>query len=295
MHAAVEQPEAEGAAAEAAEARNRELRGLLARRPGLLEDALRQECVAALGRTLAFSQLSDDELCLLSRLCERVTFLAGDEIVRPGDPVQAAFVISSGHVQRPGKDLSEVMVDLEAANPEFCPTIGILSLHRRMAVPRQHSRCAVCISDVVAFRIDAEQYQRLLISHPQLAVGVVESLSHHISEWDAVPRTALLSQQARPAPPAATAAAAALEAGYRYLLDAMRARKVQPYAAEHSASPPTAAPGVSRAAALASCEAFPRDIRAPRERACTRRNCIRLCFPRVRRHGAWRRASSPTL
>eukprot|EP01065_Artemidia_motanka_P030204 TRINITY_DN36216_c0_g1_i1.p1 TRINITY_DN36216_c0_g1~~TRINITY_DN36216_c0_g1_i1.p1 ORF type:complete len:456 (+),score=131.53 TRINITY_DN36216_c0_g1_i1:59-1426(+) len=196
---------------------NTALKALLEGSPGLLSTVLQSECTDTLRRTLAFSRVCESGLRQIASVCERKVFAEGDHIVHAGDTLDAAYVIVTGQVRRREEDLSEVALTLETATAGLRLSIGTLSLHSADPLQTQYPRDAVCSTAVVAYRIDAAKYRDLLRQHPALAIGVIESVSTHINKSDAIPRTALLAQQARPVPTAVTALAAVLEAGYRLM------------------------------------------------------------------------------
>lgn len=128
---------------------------------------------AALRKVPLFRGVDDQKLRLLAFMSERVVFERGENIVVEGDFGDTAYIILSGTADVViGSGGGEQLVATVNEN-DFVGEIAIL-----IDVPRTASVRAT--TDVVALAISKEQFFKLLINFPDMAVEVMRALAHRL-------------------------------------------------------------------------------------------------------------------
>jgi CRP/FNR family cyclic AMP-dependent transcriptional regulator len=147
------------------------------------EMSLKQE-FELLRRVPFFAEIEPSKLKLLAFVSERVGFDAGKNLMRQGDPADAAYLIIDGHadviLETPA---GPVIVATFGAN-EIVGEMGILGNVPRAATVRAKDR-------VIALRISKEPFMRMVREFPNMAVSIMQELAHRVESTNNQLRTAL--------------------------------------------------------------------------------------------------------
>ena len=120
-----------------------------------------------------FSQIDPSKLKLLAFTSERVTYSAGQDLFKQGDPGDAAYVIIDGEadiiVNTPGGEL----VVAKMKKNDFVGDIAILcDVPRTATVRAKESLCALVISKDLFFRMVNE--------FPEMGVEIMRELAQRL-------------------------------------------------------------------------------------------------------------------
>ena len=120
-----------------------------------------------------FARMDASKLKLLAFTSERISFRAGDLLVRQGDEAECAYILIEGD--------AEVLVDTPQG-PLTVATLGRNDIVGEIAilidVPRTASVRAT--SRVVTLRISKDLFFRLISEFPQLAIEIMRELAHRL-------------------------------------------------------------------------------------------------------------------
>jgi CRP-like cAMP-binding protein len=134
--------------------------------------SLKQE-FELLRRVPIFSEIEPAKLKLLAFMSERVGFDPGKQLMRQGDPADAAYLIIEGHaevvLEAPG---GSVIVATLGAN-EIVGEMGILGNAPRVATVRAKDR-------VTALRVSKEPFMRMVREFPSMAVSIMQELAQRL-------------------------------------------------------------------------------------------------------------------
>ncbi len=138
---------------------------------------LRDE-VEMLRRVPIFSRIAPAKLKLLAFTSDRMTYNAGQDLFRQGDPGDAAYVVLSGTadilVRSPAGDIKVADVDPNSIVGE----IAILCDVSRTATVRATSALEV-------LRISKEHFLKLLSDFPEMAVEIMRVLADRLNHTTA--------------------------------------------------------------------------------------------------------------
>jgi CRP-like cAMP-binding protein len=129
-----------------------------------------------LADTTFFSTLSCDELAEVDRHFTARAYAADMTICRAGDPARELFVLGAGRVKltRSTSGGSDVVVDVVLPGAMF----GALPADAQPTYAETaQTLCGCCV-----LTIPADQFKRLVRSHPDVAVAVIGSLSDHLTQ-----------------------------------------------------------------------------------------------------------------
>ncbi len=133
-----------------------------------------REVVSMLRRIPLFSKLEPAKLKLLAFSSTYLTFEAGEELFREGDPADGAYIIEEGDVDvLTGHNDRMVKVG----------TLGKSDLFGEMALIMNETRTATirAASQLRVLKIDADVFLRLVTEDPEAALSVMRSLSEKIA------------------------------------------------------------------------------------------------------------------
>jgi CRP-like cAMP-binding protein len=126
--------------------------------------------LAALERTPLFAGLSREHLEEVLRVGGRVSFDTGQAIVERGDPGDAMYIMVSGAAE---VDVGGRFHRLERG--DFFGEMAVLAGKPREATVK-------AVEPVEALRIPADDFQAFLLEHPQIALGMLQSLVERLRE-----------------------------------------------------------------------------------------------------------------
>ena len=132
------------------------------------------EAISMLRCIPLFCKLDPAKLKLLAFSSTYLTFEAGEELFREGDPADGAYIIEEGEVDvLTGPDGRRVKVG----------TLGKSDLFGEMALIMNETRTATirATQHLKVLKIDADVFLRLVTENPQAAISVMRSLSEKIS------------------------------------------------------------------------------------------------------------------
>jgi CRP-like cAMP-binding protein len=132
--------------------------------------------VDSLRRVPFFSQLSQDEIDLLSRALVRCSYSAGQPIFHIGDPGKVLYLISSGKVKilYPTLKGQEVVLAILGAHDFF----GELALFDGSS----RSATASALEKTVAYTLDRELFLDCLRRNPELALQLLSDLARRFRQ-----------------------------------------------------------------------------------------------------------------
>ena len=120
-----------------------------------------------------FAEIEPAKLKLLALMSERVAFDPGKQLMRQGDPADAAYLIIDGH--------ADVIVETPAG-PVIVATLGANETVGEMAilgdVPRNATVCAK--NRLVALRISKDLFMRMVREFPTMAVSIMQELAQRL-------------------------------------------------------------------------------------------------------------------
>jgi CRP/FNR family transcriptional regulator, cyclic AMP receptor protein len=134
--------------------------------------SLKQE-FELLRRVPMFAEIEPAKLKLLAFMSERVAFDPGKQLMRQGDPADAAYLIIDGE--------AEVIVQT-ASGPVTVATLGANEIVGEMGILCNAPRNAtVCAKDrLVTLRISKEPFMRMVREFPNMAVFIMQVLAHRL-------------------------------------------------------------------------------------------------------------------
>lgn len=123
-----------------------------------------------LGAVPPFSVLDGSRLKLLSFICHRIHFEAGDWLCRQGEVADGIFVLVDGEVEVTlgGEGREHVIRRMKPF--AFIGEIGALAQAERTAT-------VTAITPVTALKLDQAQFYRLLQDHPELRQAVEDHIA----------------------------------------------------------------------------------------------------------------------
>ena len=136
------------------------------------------ERIILLKQSTVFSSVRTDDLRVLAPFLQSQDFVAGDTVFHQGDMGEHMYLIESGvvgiYLDEPGKDRVELT---QFSRGECFGEMGLLD-----ELPR--SATAEVIEDAVLLALEKERLRGLIANHPELALGMLKSLSLKIRVVD---------------------------------------------------------------------------------------------------------------
>jgi len=126
-----------------------------------------------LRRVPIFAEIEPAKLKLLAFMSERVGFDSGKQLMRQGDPADAAYLIIDGH--------AEVILETPAG-PVVVATLGANDFVGESGILGDAPRNAtVCAKDrLIALRISKEPFMRMVREFPTMAVSIMRELAQRV-------------------------------------------------------------------------------------------------------------------
>jgi signal transduction histidine kinase len=125
-----------------------------------------------------FRHLAPEEVAALSRIAQEVSFPAGQDIFREGDPGDGLFVVKSGRVEIFGHVGHEIR--------QIFSRVGPGGVFGEMAViedlPR--SAFATATQPTTAYFLPREETAALIQRSPRLAAALLQLVSHRLRQFD---------------------------------------------------------------------------------------------------------------
>eukprot|EP00927_Polykrikos_kofoidii_P049035 TRINITY_DN43186_c0_g1_i1.p1 TRINITY_DN43186_c0_g1~~TRINITY_DN43186_c0_g1_i1.p1 ORF type:complete len:848 (+),score=143.11 TRINITY_DN43186_c0_g1_i1:93-2546(+) len=113
------------------------------------------ETLSFLAEVQLFKRLPKDQHGKLAEACTKVSFKAGEEVIRQGDPGAAFFVIVKGNVS--------VIVSVDGAEPSKVASLGVGNFFGENALLRDEPRTATIMadSDLSTLKITRDKFKEL--------------------------------------------------------------------------------------------------------------------------------------
>ena len=145
--------------------------------------SLKQE-FELLRRVPMFAEIEPAKLKLLAFMSERVGFDPGKQLMRQGDPADAAYLIIDGHAEVVLETSGGPVIVATLGANEFVGDMGILGNVPRTATVRAKDR-------VIALRISKEPFMRMVREFPSMAVAIMQELAERLESTNNQLRGAL--------------------------------------------------------------------------------------------------------
>jgi CRP/FNR family transcriptional regulator, cyclic AMP receptor protein len=134
--------------------------------------SLKQE-YELLRRVPIFAEIEPARLKLLAFMSERVGFDPGKQLMRQGDPSDAAYLIIDGHVDIVLETPAGQFTVATLGPNDIVGDMGILGNVPRAATVRAKDR-------VIALRISKEPFMRMVREFPNMAVSIMQELAQRL-------------------------------------------------------------------------------------------------------------------
>ena len=134
--------------------------------------SLKQE-FELLRRLPMFAEIEPARLKLLAFMSERVGFDPGKQLMRQGDPPDAAYLIIDGQVDIVLETSAGQFTVATLGTNDIVGDMGILSNAPRAATVRAKDR-------VIALRISKEPFMRMVREFPNMAVSIMQELAQRL-------------------------------------------------------------------------------------------------------------------
>ena len=134
--------------------------------------SLKQE-FELLRRLPMFAEIEPARLKLLAFMSERVGFDPGKQLMRQGDPPDAAYLIIDGQVDIVLETSAGQFTVATLGANDIVGDMGILSNAPRAATVRAKDR-------VIALRISKEPFMRMVREFPNMAVSIMQELAQRL-------------------------------------------------------------------------------------------------------------------
>ena len=134
------------------------------------------ERLLLLKQSAIFSSVGTDDLRLVARLLDERQYFNGDRIFEINDQGDHLYIIVSGKVG--------ISLDDDSDNDHFIATLGPGDCFGEMNLlddlPR--SATAYVIEDSVVLMLDKSRLRGLILSYPEISIGMLRSLSLRLRE-----------------------------------------------------------------------------------------------------------------
>jgi len=131
--------------------------------------SLKQE-FELLRRVPIFAEIEPAKLKLLAFMSERVGFDPGKQLMKQGDPADAAYLIIDGHAEVILETSAGPVIVAILGPNDFVGEMGILGNVPRAATVRAKDR-------LIALRISKEPFMRMVREFPSMAVSIMQELA----------------------------------------------------------------------------------------------------------------------
>ena len=132
-----------------------------------------------MNRVALFKELAEHQMDLLSPLFEPFSCLAGEVILRQGEPAEFLYVVTDGMVEMSFKPYD--------GNSITVTHVGKDGLFGWSAVlgSDKYTSSATAIEDLQAFRIRGNELRKLCLEHPEAGKDILERLADGVSSrWE---------------------------------------------------------------------------------------------------------------
>lgn len=135
-----------------------------------------------------FANIDSAKLKLMAFASERITFRAGDPVVRQGDPGDAAYVILDG--------TADVVVNtpsgsITVASMERNDIVGDIAI--LIDIPR--TATVVATSELVTLKLTKQLFYQLVTDFPEMSIEIMRVLATRLEHTTAQLREALAGRQ----------------------------------------------------------------------------------------------------
>jgi len=119
-----------------------------------------------------FSAIAGEDLIPVASVAEEVSFQVGETFIRQGEPGDCLYVVVDGEASVEARGVGQIAVH------------GPRSVLGEMAILSGRPRSADCtaITDIIALRVDRNDFLDLLAERPPLALGVIKVLTQRLEE-----------------------------------------------------------------------------------------------------------------
>jgi CRP-like cAMP-binding protein len=177
-----------------------------------LSPAETEECSRLLAKSVLFRHASEAQLKEICKQAHKRQYKKGDILAKEGDPQSRMFVIQNGSIVREKVIGGQVhLIDTQMGGN----TVG--SLHVMTKDPVYAT--AKCVNETTTYEFDSELLNRAFRQNPDLASGMLYSLTMEIRRHTKTMRTPLLEQTPKKTNYAAVTVAAGMESFYRSALN----------------------------------------------------------------------------
>jgi len=174
------------------------------------------EAIKLLKNSVLLRYCSEPQLRIVAKGMDKKIYKKGDVLSREGEPQEKMYVLALGSVVR--EKVSDQTGNVHRIDTMLGgQTVG--SLHIMNKDPSYAT--TRCTSDVIAYELSADYFNKTFKSNPALAWEVANSLSREIRRHTKLHRTPLLEQHPRKTPVLAVTVAAGIESFYRSALNAI--------------------------------------------------------------------------
>ena len=141
--------------------------------------SLHLERVLLLSRVPLFSHLRTDQLSRLAPLLEPVAWAKGERVFDMGDMGLELYIITSGHIG--------ISVDPDPTRQVFVNELRGGDCLGEMALIDNEPRSATAhvLEDTQALALDKDRLHGLLMSYPELGIGMLRALSQRLRAMSA--------------------------------------------------------------------------------------------------------------
>jgi CRP/FNR family transcriptional regulator, cyclic AMP receptor protein len=136
------------------------------------------EEVEVLRRLPLFQRIEPRRLKLLAFTSERMTFKAGDVVMRQGDPGDAAYIVMAGDAD----------VYVSTPNGELkVATLGVNDIIGEIAILIDIPRTATvrAVGELTTLRISKDHFFRLMTEVPEMGIEVMKELARRLERTTA--------------------------------------------------------------------------------------------------------------
>ena len=118
-----------------------------------------------------FANTPDSCLVAVARILEEVELYPGEQFITEGEPGDCLYIVIEGEVNVHSNDQSIITLGPGKS-------VGELAL----LDPEPRSASVSAVGNVVLFRIDREPFEEVMADRPEVAQGVIRSLTRRIRQ-----------------------------------------------------------------------------------------------------------------
>ena len=131
------------------------------------------ERVAIMKAVDIFAETPEHVLASVARILEEVTLLPGETLMREGEPGDCLYIIVEGTLRVHRGE--QTLMHLEPGK-----IVGEFAL----LDPAPRSASVTGVTDALLFRLDNEPFQEVMADRPEIALGIIRSLTRRIRRQD---------------------------------------------------------------------------------------------------------------